>query len=96
MIDKRKGFLFLISVIKFAVLSVGTLSAQTPPFEIEGWEKGINERQPPADILDAIGAKTGMVIGEVGAGTGRMTLWLAWRVRETGRRAPSLHMSSKE
>lgn len=30
--------------------------------------------------MDAIGLKPGMVVAEIGAGTGRMTVWLADRV----------------
>ena len=33
----------------------GTLSAEQPPFEIESWEERLNERQPPTEIMDAIG-----------------------------------------
>jgi len=40
--------------------------------------------QPPEKIMDAIGLKSGMVIGEVGAGTGRFTVWLARRVGQKG------------
>ena len=40
--------------------------------------------QPPEKIMDAIGLKPGMVIGEVGAGTGRFTVWLARRVGNKG------------
>jgi ubiquinone/menaquinone biosynthesis C-methylase UbiE len=54
-------------------------------FQIEAWEKGLNERQPPVKIMDAIGLKSGMVIGEIGAGTGRMTMWLADRVGNIGK-----------
>jgi len=50
----------------------------------EGWEVLANYRQPPEKVLDAIGVKPGMVIGEVGAGTGRVTVWLADRVGPQG------------
>ncbi len=43
------------------------------------------ERQPPDRVMDAIGVKPGMVIGEVGAGRGRYTVYLARRVGETGK-----------
>ena len=42
------------------------------------------EYQPPGQIMDAIGLKPGRVIGEVGAGTGRFTVWLARRVGKRG------------
>ena len=43
------------------------------------------ERQPPDKVMDAVGVKPGMVIGEVGAGRGRYTVYLARRVGETGK-----------
>lgn len=54
-------------------------------FHIEEWEKGLNRRQPPIKIMDAIGLKQDMVIGEIGAGTGRMTMWLSQRVGDKGK-----------
>ncbi len=59
--------------------------AQKQRFHIEEWEKGLNRRQPPVRIMDSIGLKPGMVIGEIGAGTGRMTMWLASRVGPSGK-----------
>jgi SAM-dependent methyltransferase len=53
---------------------------------VEASEKRINEeRQPPDEVMDAIGLKPGMIIGEVGAGRGRYTVHLARRVGETGK-----------
>ena len=53
---------------------------------IEEWEKKINEeRQPPEKVMDAIGVKKGMIIGEVGAGRGRYTIHLAHRVGYEGK-----------
>lgn len=70
----------------FGILfAVPLLLAQERPFQIEGWEKRLNRRQPPVKIMDTIGMKPGMVIGEVGAGTGRMTMWIADRVGDSGK-----------
>jgi SAM-dependent methyltransferase len=82
------SLIFTVIVISFPKIgsSRDTVSAvQERAFQIEDWEKGLNERQPPIKIMDAIGLKRGMIIGEVGAGTGRMTMWLADRVGERGR-----------
>jgi ubiquinone/menaquinone biosynthesis C-methylase UbiE len=49
------------------------------------WERADNERQPPEQVMDALGLKPGMVIGEVGAGRGRYTVHLASRVGPTGK-----------
>jgi len=73
-----------IAVIGILLVAQFLLS-QEKSFQIEGWEKRLNRRQPPAKIMDTIGLKPGMVIGEVGAGTGRMTMWLAQRVGDSGK-----------
>jgi ubiquinone/menaquinone biosynthesis C-methylase UbiE len=52
----------------------------------EGWEvKVMNEMQPPKKIMDAIGVKSGMTIGEIGAGRGRFTVYLAREVGANGK-----------
>ena len=55
------------------------LSGQANP--ADAWERRLNELQPPDKVLQAIGVRPGMVIGEVGAGRGRYTVHLA---RSTG------------
>jgi ubiquinone/menaquinone biosynthesis C-methylase UbiE len=67
------------------LLTASLLMAQDRSFQIEAWEKRLNRRQPPVKIMDTIGIKPGMVIGEVGAGTGRMTMWIAERVGDSGK-----------
>jgi ubiquinone/menaquinone biosynthesis C-methylase UbiE len=50
------------------------------------WEMSINEKlQPPDKVMDAIGVKPGMTIGEIGAGHGRYTVHLARRVGNRGK-----------
>ena len=51
----------------------------------ESREKRANDRMPPEKVMDAIGVKPGMVIGEVGAGRGRYTVHLANRVGSQGK-----------
>jgi len=91
---KRLEFLFLtllllsfimVSYPKNAEIRAGIKIDQERSFQVEEWEKGLNQRQPPIKIMDAIGLKQGMTIGEIGAGTGRMTMWLADRVGESGK-----------
>jgi SAM-dependent methyltransferase len=53
-------------------------------YEIYG-ERSTNERQPPEKVMDAVGVRPGMFIGEVGAGRGRYTVHLARRVGESGK-----------
>lgn len=50
----------------------------------EAFEKSANQGQPPDKVLDAVGVRPGMVIGEVGAGFGRYTVHLAARVGAGG------------
>ncbi|MFC2168249.1 class I SAM-dependent methyltransferase [Acidobacteriota bacterium] len=53
---------------------------------VEEWEKRINEtRQPPEHVMNSVGVKQGMIIGEVGAGRGRYTVHLANRVGNSGK-----------
>ena len=48
-------------------------------------ERRANEIQPPNLVMDILGIRPGMVIGEVGAGRGRVTVHLAVRVGEKGK-----------
>jgi ubiquinone/menaquinone biosynthesis C-methylase UbiE len=75
--------LCIILVLCFG--SVGSLISQQRKITVEEWEKRLNKLQPPKEIMDAIGVRQGMIIGEIGAGTGRMTVWLADRVGEKGK-----------
>jgi len=47
-------------------------------------EEQNNAFQPPAEVMDKVGVREGMVVGEFGAGRGRFTLPLAARVGEKG------------
>lgn len=80
---KKPAFLMLLL---YAIL--GTLLLSSPPAvaqTVEASERGTNAIQPPDKVMDAIGVKPGMVIGEVGAGRGRYTVHLAHRVGQTGK-----------
>src|SRR5512140_2658302 len=50
----------------------------------EPGEARANQIQPPAAVMDLLGVRAGLVIGEVGAGRGRVTVHLADRVGPTG------------
>ncbi len=62
------------------LLSVSQVLAQDP----DGWEAYQNRLQPPETVLEAIGIREGMVVGEIGAGRGRYTTILAGAVGEKG------------
>ncbi len=48
-------------------------------------EQRANEIQPPGLVMDILGVRPGLVIGEVGAGRGRVTVHLADRVGAKGK-----------
>jgi len=77
----NKKLTFLLMVI--LALGLGRVLCAQVVVE-ESWEKRINADQPPDKVLEAIGVKPGMVIGEIGAGRGRYTVHLAARVGSAG------------
>jgi ubiquinone/menaquinone biosynthesis C-methylase UbiE len=80
----KKLAIFLVALLTIFVGSILDISAQSDLSE--GWEvKIMSERQPPKQIMDSIGVKKGMVIGEIGAGRGRFTVYLAREVGSTGK-----------
>ena len=87
MFKKKQNFLlfvittllFFSSPFAFAQEDWGTLK------EVEKNEIVLNRLQPPDKIIDSIGLKSGMVVGEVGAGAGRYTVLLAARVADSGK-----------
>jgi ubiquinone/menaquinone biosynthesis C-methylase UbiE len=80
---KNKNLAFRTAGILFFFLISPVLLCQN---EIsEPWEAGINVRQPPEKVIKAIGVKAGMMIGEIGAGRGRVTVYLAGAVGPSGK-----------
>ena len=72
--------------LAFAVSIQGQgISPQTPDRLTEPGERFSNAIQPPDVVMDLIGVTPGLIIGEVGAGRGRVTVHLAARVGETGK-----------
>ena len=78
--SKRAGALVALGLL----MAVGLGLGQQKKIQVEAWEVRINQRQPIAKVIEVMGVKPGMVIGEVGAGTGRVTVWLADAVGPTG------------
>jgi ubiquinone/menaquinone biosynthesis C-methylase UbiE len=79
---KCKNNLFMLFMA--VMLLQGVSLAFQRPFE-ETREKWANDRMPPEQVMDAIGIKSGMVIGELGAGRGRYTVHMANRVGKQGK-----------
>lgn len=77
--NKKALFILLLSVLFFQAIFLATQA------NYEAWEKTTYAQHPPDKIMNAIGVKPGMVIGEVGAGRGRLTVHLARRVGKTGK-----------
>jgi len=81
---KKEWTNWFVSLFLFALLIPGAvLEAQTDLSE--RWEVRATERQPPDKVMAAIGVKKGMVIGEIGAGRGRYTVYLARQVGPEGK-----------
>ena len=76
---------FIVGVFFFTfVISPAAISGQErDPLTLPG-EVHLNERQPPDTVLKTIGIKSGMIIGEVGAGRGRYTVQIASRIGPSG------------
>jgi SAM-dependent methyltransferase len=60
-------------------------SERATPQLTEPREMRANEIQPPERVMDILGIRPGLVIGEVGAGRGRVTVHLADRVGDKGK-----------
>ena len=77
-------------ILSFALLlSISSMGPAAVPQEAdrltEPREQLANTIQPPSAVMDIIGIKPGLIIGEVGAGRGRVTVHLAARVGEKGK-----------
>jgi ubiquinone/menaquinone biosynthesis C-methylase UbiE len=83
---KIRGLAVLVILAVFTHLECFAQNYEAQTKRVAEWEKRINdERQPPEKVMDAIGVKPGMIIGEVGAGRGRYTVHLAKRVGKNGK-----------
>jgi len=76
----RRIILFHITLTTLS----GLLLAQNRNIPVEPSERWLNEQHQPEKLMDAIGLKEGMTIADIGAGRGRLSVWFADRVGETG------------
>jgi ubiquinone/menaquinone biosynthesis C-methylase UbiE len=76
--------LILFSLAVLVAFSAAIWPQQKKEF-LEPWELRHNLLQPPVKIMNTIGLKAGMVIGDIGAGRGRFTVWFADRVGDKGK-----------
>lgn len=75
----------IVCSLALLVAVSSTIRSQQKQEFVEWGERRDNEIQPPVKIMDAIGLKPGMVIGDIGAGRGRFTVWFADRVGDSGK-----------
>jgi ubiquinone/menaquinone biosynthesis C-methylase UbiE len=75
----------LLLLLFFSLTEMSTACTEQSKDYAEGWERRLNRIQPPIQIMDTMGLKPGMVIGDIGAGTGRFAVWFADRVGASGR-----------
>ncbi len=81
-----KYMVFRMSVLGFICLCYSSLvSGQEKDSLTLPEEVRLNKRQPPDTVLQTIGIRPGMIIGEVGAGRGRYTVQIASRIGPSGR-----------
>jgi CubicO group peptidase (beta-lactamase class C family)/ubiquinone/menaquinone biosynthesis C-methylase UbiE len=86
-IRNNTGILGLLLVALTASLSgrEAAQSAREAGQLAEPREKRANDIQPPELVMDILGVRPGLVVGEVGAGRGRVTVHLAARVGNAGK-----------
>jgi len=75
----------ILLLVVFLIGSSWTIWPQREKEFVEGWEERHNRFQPPLKIMDTMGLSPGMVIGDIGAGKGRFTVWFADWVGNQGK-----------
>lgn len=73
------------SLIIFSALLFINCNSQERRVPVEPSEARLNSQHQPEKLIEAIGLKEGMVIADIGAGRGRMTVWFAVKVGEAGK-----------
>jgi hypothetical protein len=71
---------YLLVVLLVVVGPPAFVDGQVDP--ADAWERRLNELQPPDKVLEAVGVRPGLVIGEVAAGT--PCIWLGAPARKAG------------
>jgi ubiquinone/menaquinone biosynthesis C-methylase UbiE len=76
---------YFTAIVLISIFTNSLFSDQKSEVQVEAWEVRLNKLQPPKIIMDTIGLKEGMSIGDIGAGKGRFSVWFADRVGENGK-----------
>ncbi len=83
--------LVILAVTQLAIAGIALGQSSGPIItpqvirQVEEFEARANASNPPDTIMDAVGVKPGMVVGEIGARHGRIAIPLARRVGPSGR-----------
>ncbi len=93
MVARTTGRATRTSAAALLLVALGVLAAgqQAPRFPqdsaalSEANERWANDTQPPERIIELLNIRPGLILGEVGAGRGRVTVHVAARVGEKGR-----------
>jgi len=75
----------VITVLLFTIFSARSYFLHAQADLSEAREKSATERQAPDKVMAAVGVQPGMVLGEIGAGRGRYTVYLARKVGPKGK-----------
>lgn len=76
---------FFMTLGLFLLYSPANCHSQTQQIPVEPSEERLNSQHHPEKLMEAIGLKKGMVIADIGAGRGRMTVWFADKVGKKGK-----------
>jgi ubiquinone/menaquinone biosynthesis C-methylase UbiE len=80
-VRKRRAATHLGAIMSAAFLLLAAAPSLRPAYQSDSRDK----IEQPEKVMEATGVKPGMVIGEVGAGRGYFTFWLARGVGGTGK-----------
>jgi ubiquinone/menaquinone biosynthesis C-methylase UbiE len=80
-VRKRRAAACLGAILSAAFLLLAAAPSLRPAYQSESRDK----IEQPEKVMEATGVKPGMVIGEVGAGRGYFSFWLARGVGGTGK-----------
>ena len=81
---KKISFLLLLLLLAGGAFNGSLFSCQNNE-NPDAWEHYHNSYQPPAQVMDSLGVKPGMIIAEVGAGRGRYAVQMARRTGHSGK-----------
>jgi ubiquinone/menaquinone biosynthesis C-methylase UbiE len=81
---KRYSSIYCFILLASTVAGLQILGQEKDPLVLPH-EVRLNKRQPPKIVMEKIGIKPGMIIGEVGAGRGRYTVQIARLIGPSGK-----------